>query len=465
MTTNTFESWGIVEIMGHVRLAGKITEQVIAGASMLRVDVPKSPSREPFTKFYGSSAIYSITPTDEETALKAVIAFEVAPIQEYILRINSPALASKVDSSRVIIHGDEVEYDDYSDEPDEDDDDYGGDFGDDDYEDAEEDTHDTGWINVATPEEDDDVEDEPESPTLALKSIVRMERGETSNSKSPMWRCVTIDGERVNVFKHTDPQKDTFHFFAEAGYAEVMEAMKVDDVLTWKKFPISVGMQKKDNWWNVSQVYQRLPSDKPDAPEETPKMQAVRWAKELVDEDSFVVLDTETTGLNNFVKDEPVQICVLASDGTVLLDTLLKTEVEIERDAAAKHGITKEILAAAPSFAEVRDKLRAAIGDKRVIVYNADFDKGILRNANGDATWEFGDVWECAMEQYAQFWGDWSAFHGSYRWQSLTDACEQQGITGIQSPAHSALGDCLRTLALIKKMAAYEEPKTVEHPF
>ena len=63
-----FESWGICEVMGHVRLAGLISEQVIAGVAMVRVDVPKTQAREGYTRFFGGSAIYCITPTSEETA-------------------------------------------------------------------------------------------------------------------------------------------------------------------------------------------------------------------------------------------------------------------------------------------------------------------------------------------------------------------------------------------------------------
>lgn len=122
-----FETHAIVEIMGHVRIAGKVSEQVIAGAAMLRVDVPKTSKREPFTKFYGANAIYSITPTDEETANRAAEHFDETPVQPYILRLpESTVLASKV------VHDDFEDYtpEDYGypdpyDEEAGDDDDYG----------------------------------------------------------------------------------------------------------------------------------------------------------------------------------------------------------------------------------------------------------------------------------------------------------------------------------------------------
>lgn len=63
-----FETWAIVEIMGHHRYAGYVTEQVIAGGSFLRVDVPEFDGRPAFTKLFGTSSIYGITPVAESVA-------------------------------------------------------------------------------------------------------------------------------------------------------------------------------------------------------------------------------------------------------------------------------------------------------------------------------------------------------------------------------------------------------------
>lgn len=59
------DCWGILEIMGHLRLAGKMSE---TRAGLLRIDVPETEGRQGFTRFFGMSSVYSITPTTEETA-------------------------------------------------------------------------------------------------------------------------------------------------------------------------------------------------------------------------------------------------------------------------------------------------------------------------------------------------------------------------------------------------------------
>jgi hypothetical protein len=40
-----FDSWAILELMGHVRMAGRVTEEERFGAKMGRIDVPTSPVR------------------------------------------------------------------------------------------------------------------------------------------------------------------------------------------------------------------------------------------------------------------------------------------------------------------------------------------------------------------------------------------------------------------------------------
>jgi len=80
-----FESWAIVELMGHSVIAGYVTEQSIAGSAMLRVDVPKVDNHEPFTKFFGGSAIYGITPTTEELAKSAAKRLAVRPVSLWVV--------------------------------------------------------------------------------------------------------------------------------------------------------------------------------------------------------------------------------------------------------------------------------------------------------------------------------------------------------------------------------------------
>jgi hypothetical protein len=79
------EQWGIVSLMGHKTLAGRISEEEHFGAKMGRVDVPDE-AGEFATVWFGGSSVYSLQYTDEETAREAAKATDVQPPGVYSLR-------------------------------------------------------------------------------------------------------------------------------------------------------------------------------------------------------------------------------------------------------------------------------------------------------------------------------------------------------------------------------------------
>jgi hypothetical protein len=85
-TAEKFEAWAIIELFGHNQIAGRCTEQNIAGTNMLRVDVPETESHPPFTRFLGSGAIYAINPITEEIAKHWAASLNVAPVQAWDIR-------------------------------------------------------------------------------------------------------------------------------------------------------------------------------------------------------------------------------------------------------------------------------------------------------------------------------------------------------------------------------------------
>lgn len=120
-----FRSWAIVEIFGHERIAGEVSEQTIAGAGFIRVDVPALDGQPAFTRFYGDKAIYSIQPVDETTARRAAAAMRVRPVTVYL----APALPAPAPGP-LLDEDDSADPDDPEFYDDDDDDDY--DSGDDD---------------------------------------------------------------------------------------------------------------------------------------------------------------------------------------------------------------------------------------------------------------------------------------------------------------------------------------------
>jgi len=92
MIQESFEQWAIVELLGRHVIAGRVTEQTIAGAGFVRVDVPHisdpdSPAQCQFgfTKLFGAGAIYAITPTDEATVRAVATRLKTRPIEPWVL--------------------------------------------------------------------------------------------------------------------------------------------------------------------------------------------------------------------------------------------------------------------------------------------------------------------------------------------------------------------------------------------
>jgi hypothetical protein len=77
------ELWALVELFGHNRVAGKVTEAEMGGGALIRVDVPAVKDREPLTKYYNVKAIYAMTPVDEATARRMAQDIDAAPINSY----------------------------------------------------------------------------------------------------------------------------------------------------------------------------------------------------------------------------------------------------------------------------------------------------------------------------------------------------------------------------------------------
>jgi hypothetical protein len=84
--SESFDAWAIVELMGHRKLAGRVSEKIIAGQPLLRIDVPEANGQSAFTTFYGPGSIYSLTPTTEKIARRFAAMRTEAPVQPYELK-------------------------------------------------------------------------------------------------------------------------------------------------------------------------------------------------------------------------------------------------------------------------------------------------------------------------------------------------------------------------------------------
>lgn len=176
---------------------------------------------------------------------------------------------------------------------------------------------------------------------------------------------------------------------------------------------------------------------------------ARRWASEVAGDFLTVYLDTETTGLGKDA--EVIDIAVVAGDGRVLLDALVQPTQPIPPDASRVNGIWDADVASAPPWRDVHDALLPLLEARRVVVYNAAFDRRMLSQtcARHDLR-EPRAIWDCAMLGYARFRGEMNASQRGYRWHRLDHAVLS---FGAQPGGHRALGDALACRHVIIGMA------------
>jgi hypothetical protein len=96
----TFKEWCVLELMGHRKLAGLVSEQEIAGHGFLRLDIHASKRYGPdgmeigtdhkSTQFYSPSSVYAITPVTEDTARAFAEGNQPAPVTRWELPAPAP---------------------------------------------------------------------------------------------------------------------------------------------------------------------------------------------------------------------------------------------------------------------------------------------------------------------------------------------------------------------------------------
>lgn len=84
MSEDTFKGWAVVELLGHRKLAGLVSEQVVAGKALLRLDV-YTENQPVVTQFYNPDSLYCLTPADEALCRKLSERYRPAPVHRYEL--------------------------------------------------------------------------------------------------------------------------------------------------------------------------------------------------------------------------------------------------------------------------------------------------------------------------------------------------------------------------------------------
>ena len=138
-----------------------------------------------------------------------------------------------------------------------------------------------------------------------------------------------------------------------------------------------------------------------------------------------VYLDAETTGLHE--SDEIVELAIIDDDEKILINTLVKPIVHTYWPKAQRvHGISPMDVRNSPTQKQISDKIRDAVKDARVVIYNAPYDSQYLPEL------EVAKEIRCAMREFAEW--------NKSKWLNLTNATKIVGYEWGGS-AHRALED------------------------
>ncbi|MFO1069264.1 MAG: 3'-5' exonuclease [Geminicoccaceae bacterium] len=170
----------------------------------------------------------------------------------------------------------------------------------------------------------------------------------------------------------------------------------------------------------------------------------------------FVVLDTETTGLDPAV-DRVVQLAgVRVSGGHVHVDDMFESLVDPERPipplATEVHGITDPMVRGCPKIDAVLAEFAAFAGEAVLVAHHAAFDLAFLRRAGRRCGVRLrGPVLDTMLLS--------AALTGVRHGHDLDEVARRHGI--VVDGRHTARGDSLATARLFVHLVAQLEARGV----
>lgn len=290
--------------------------------------------------------------------------------------------------------------------------------------------------------------------------IIRIERGMTKGSQSPMYMCQTADGQRVNAFQHDLPERNTFELLVSAGCVELVD-MELAEVWHWREHPIRARLVKDGQWWKLVAVDARRQGEERDV-ERMPDVKlyqerAQRLAKRLTNRSVDTLhWDVETTGVEK--DDELVAASIVDNKGRVLFDSLMQPKHpekllrpgKAGKCAAEVNGITPDMLTNETLVEDAIVELALHLTGRLWVAYNAPFDVGVLEReclSYGHPLIYALGIHD-AMQIFAEYRGEWQPKFQKFQVCRLSQAAKLLDIDPDQT--HSAKADALTTLEVMK---------------
>ena len=177
---------------------------------------------------------------------------------------------------------------------------------------------------------------------------------------------------------------------------------------------------------------------------------------------SFVILDTETTGLEASKGDKIISLAALKIRNSLIqenefLDELINPERDIPWESVKIHHITDEHVRGKPTLPELQSKINLFLKKSILIGHNIEFDKKFIYQdaANSDLSKRMKKITSIdTIYLTAALYPDLENYDLSY-------LCKHFNIRTNDQIRHSALGDCWITARLFLHLLNKAKEKNI----
>lgn len=168
----------------------------------------------------------------------------------------------------------------------------------------------------------------------------------------------------------------------------------------------------------------------------------------------FAIVDTETTG-GNPAQDRIMEIAIFIHDGEKVVDefsTLINPEKPISPFIIGLTGISNEMVAHAPTFSQVADKIFDLTDQNIFVAHNARFDYGVMRREFRRLGIRFQRKQLCTVSLSRKMLPDLKSY-------SLGKLCREIGIN--IKMRHRATGDAEATVKLLEVLLSNDRERII----
>jgi len=186
------------------------------------------------------------------------------------------------------------------------------------------------------------------------------------------------------------------------------------------------------------------------APKGPPVPENAKNASRNVLAQNPLFLDYETTGLYLNRGAAVCEVSLMDAAGRVILHSLINPGISIPAEATFIHGLADGDVAGSPTWGDLAPLLRGQVAGRVVIAYNARFEAKFTPK-------DWGVKWLCAKKLADLAFGKAGPFSAQTPSRSGSLA-NRLRLCGLQpGPAHTAAGDNLSTLRLLRYIAGLEQ--------